>query len=527
MHLRLLLVVAVALTIFPLRADGARADGPAIPSLFVPVTSRPVTTTNDQAVVRSLPVTVQLDILPGAADGTRRVRLDLFGATFIADLSRGPAAAVSATSWLGGIEGVEGSFVSLTAEGDAVAGTISMPGALYRLSPAAGGVQLLEQLRQEAFPPDGPAIPVETTATGMDTDASISAGGPIIDVLVVYTSAARAASGGLAGIKATITEGIAEANTAYTNSRVIQRVRLVDTAEVAYAESGSGQTDLSRLRNPTDGYLDAVQGVRDQYGADLVILVTETLDECGRAYSMTVPGPRFATSAFSVVKRTCVTGQYSLAHEMGHNMGAGHDRVTGCIGAYPYACGYQDTVNRFRTVMAYDCAAPVSCTRVLYFSNPAVTYLGLPTGVADALPNSADNARTLNNTAAIVASFRPSIFGVALAFSATPAVATAGTGFTVQVAVRNSNGATVLADQATMVTLTVAAGPGSFFCDGAAAHTVANGIATFTNCRVSANGLYQLTATADLPMTPATSAAIVAGGFRLPVPLVASDTGVG
>ena len=525
MHLRLLLVIAAAVTILPFHVDGASADDPAIPPLFVPATFRSTSVSSDGAVVLSRPVTVQLDLLPAAGEGSRRVRLDLFGAAYIADLSRGAAADGPSKNWVGGIEGIEGSFVSLAADADAVAGTITMPGALYRLSPEDGSVQLLEQLDPRAFEPDGPPVPVELSPTRSEASASTIAGGSIIDVLGIYTTAARIAAGGAAAMHATIAEGVAEANTAYTNSLVSQRVRLVNTTEVSYVESGDAQTDLSRLRSPADGYLDAVQGIRDQYGADLVVLVTETLgNECGRAYEMTIPGASFATSAFAVVKRTCITGQFSLAHEIGHNMGAGHDRSTGCSGAYPFACGYQDPSNRFRTIMAYDC--PVSCPRVLYFSNPNVTYLGLPTGVADALPNAADNARTLNNTAAIVANFRPSIFGVALAFSATPGVATPGAGFTVQVAVRNSAGATVIADQTTVVTLAVAVGPGTLSCDSAA-RTVTNGVATFTNCRISANGFYQLTAAADLPMTPATSPAITAGGYRLPLPLVASDTGVG
>jgi hypothetical protein len=105
---------------------------------------------------------------------------------------------------------------------------------------------------------------------------------------------------------------------------------------------------------------------------------------------------------------------------------------------------------------------------------------------------------------------------------------TPGAGFAVQVAVLNSAGATVIADQSTVVTLTVMVGPGTISCGGSTSRTVTNGVATFTNCVVGANGLYQLIATANLPMTPATSAAIiVGGGYRVPIPLVATDAGVG
>lgn len=526
MHLRLLLVIATALAVIAFHADGASADDPAVPPLFVAATSRSATVPGDETVMLSRAVTVRVDLLPAAGETRRRVRLDLFGPALVADLAPGMADGLS-RNWQGVIEGIDGSFVSLTSVADAVAGTITMPGAVYRLAPGAGGVQLIEELDPRAFALDGPPVPVDPSPTSSEANASTSSGGPIIDVLVVYTSAARVGAGDTAGITATIAEGIAETNTAYANSRITQRVRLANATEVAYVESGSGSAELTRLRDPADGYLDNVQALRDQYGADLVVLIDENLNdppECGRAFEMSTPGPSFATSAFAVVKRTCIIGQYSFAHEMGHNMGASHDRSTGCAGAYSYSCGYQDPSGQFRTMMAYDC--PVSCPRVLYFSNPAVTYLGLPTGVADALPNAADNARTLNNTAAIVSAFRPSILGVALAFSTMPGVMTPGAGFPVQVVVRNSAGAIVVVDQATVVTLSVGIGPGALSCTGSTVRTVTNGVATFTNCTVSANGLYQFTATADLPMTPAASAAIVVGAsYRLPVPLVASDTG--
>ena len=45
-------------------------------------------------------------------------------------------------------------------------------------------------------------------------------------------------------------------------------------------------------------------------------------------------------------------------------------------------------------------------TRILYFSNPGVQYLGNPTGVSEAAGNSANNALSLNNTRVTVANWR-------------------------------------------------------------------------------------------------------------------------
>ena len=123
---------------------------------------------------------------------------------------------------------------------------------------------------------------------------------------------------------------------------------------------------------------------------------------------MTSVAPYFESYAFSVVGWRCATGYYSFAHEMGHNMGSHHDRANASgPGAYDYSHGYQAPDEAFRTIMAYNC--PGECPRVNYWSNPAVSYGGQPTGVVHTAPDSADNRRSLNNTAYTVANFRSAI----------------------------------------------------------------------------------------------------------------------
>jgi hypothetical protein len=105
---------------------------------------------------------------------------------------------------------------------------------------------------------------------------------------------------------------------------------------------------------------------------------------------------------------------------MGHNMGAHHDRANASgSGAYPYSYGYQAPDKAFRTIMAYNCSSP-GCPRVNYWSNPDVLYGGQPMGVVYTAPNSADNRRTLNNTALTVANFRASCAPATPTLSAPP-----------------------------------------------------------------------------------------------------------
>ncbi len=113
---------------------------------------------------------------------------------------------------------------------------------------------------------------------------------------------------------------------------------------------------------------------------------------------------------FSIVSTNCATGYYSFGHETGHNMGAHHDRevTEPAEGLFEYSYGYIASNDSFRTIMAYGNFCN-GCYRVNRWSNPDVSYAGLPTGVLYTAPDSADNRRTLNNSAYAVANFRQSV----------------------------------------------------------------------------------------------------------------------
>jgi len=155
-----------------------------------------------------------------------------------------------------------------------------------------------------------------------------------IDIMVVYTPQARQGAGGAAAMEAFIDLAIADTNTAFTNGLVNQQFRLVYAGEVTYSDSGDMVRDLNRLTNLSDGYLDEVHTLRDQYGADLVSLYVQSGQYGGIAWI----GPS-ASYGFSVCKRN--TPAWVLSHETGHNMGCMHDRAnSGQQGAYPYSFGY-------------------------------------------------------------------------------------------------------------------------------------------------------------------------------------------
>jgi hypothetical protein len=130
----------------------------------------------------------------------------------------------------------------------------------------------------------------------------------------------RTGAGGAEGMEAFIYLCIYFTNLSYQNSNVNLVMNLVHFEQVTYTESGDDDTDLTALSSTSDGLMDNVHALRNTYAADLVSLITETLDNCGLAFRQFPVTAAFESSAFSVVKRSCAAGNLSFAHETAHNM---------------------------------------------------------------------------------------------------------------------------------------------------------------------------------------------------------------
>jgi hypothetical protein len=210
-----------------------------------------------------------------------------------------------------------------------------------------------------------------------------------VDVLVIYTQKVRQLTQGYEPMQNFIELAMLQTNTAFANSNSEVRVRLAATVEdTSYPDDGSLDT-WDSLKTLNDGYFDDVLELREQHGADIVMLIANNMNGyCGVAY---VGGP------IGAVARACATfnGQYSFAHEVGHQFTALHDRTAS--GTSDTNRGYIDNAKCFRTIMSYDYCTCYPCPRVLYYSNTREEYEGAKTGT------------TLENNIVRMEQFAPSL----------------------------------------------------------------------------------------------------------------------
>jgi len=222
-----------------------------------------------------------------------------------------------------------------------------------------------------------------------------------VDVMIVYSPAARQwADSNKGGIQNVIAQSIERGQLALDNSNTMLNLNLVHSEEVNYTESGDSETDLTRLSGQTDGYMDNVHVLRDQYNADLVAMFLLIEDVGGRGWLLKSISGR-PDLAFCVNRVQQVSNSLTLIHEMGHNMGCAHSKLQNTEpgpGLFSYSAGWRwignDSV-RYCSVMTYAEGKYFpdgqNHTRVAYFSNPDITHMGAQTGdSADG-----DNARTL------------------------------------------------------------------------------------------------------------------------------------
>lgn len=299
--------------------------------------------------------------------------------------------------------------------------------------------------------PDHLAVPkqlvtgrADTSSTQPQTVSAVSdaaTAATTVDVAVGYTGGMVSRLGSASAVLTRINYLVTTTNEAYANSQIDARVRLVRAERVSYTDSNTNQDALEQLTGydldnqeytAPNAAFDDLRAAREQYGADLVVLLRPFLDPeqdgCGIAWL--IGGGKSGVSTgdgqdyfgYSIVgdgeDRNEEDGELyfcrdeSFAHELGHNMGSNHDRENakgddGVLddpddyGAFSYSFGYKTGAGsgNFYTIMAYGDNGQQDY-RV--FSNPRITTCG---GRACGTTND-DNARSLEQIIPVVAQFR-------------------------------------------------------------------------------------------------------------------------
>jgi hypothetical protein len=407
----LLLVPGVPFVGSDLSVSAAQRDT----SLFTFVESEKTETSKDAtspsgAIAEERTVKVNLAAL--GKNGSPRLRMQLLDGTTHEAVrtgieSRGPGD----FTWRGTISGT--GDVTLSVKNGVMSGLIYAPSGVYQVIPTSGPTHRLARVDQSRFSECGGALRPATedlpdAITSGDTRAAGRAdSADFIEILIVYTAAARNEAGGTSQIQAIAQSAVDVTNSAYETSGITTRLRLAPIQEINYTESANSDTDLRWLTNdPT------VAVLRNALGGDVVSMFVSDLDGSGgRGWRMVQVGSGFAPSAFNVVDMKGAVGNLAFAHEVGHNQGCDHDvantDTTKGI-AFPYAYGYNDTAAGFHTVMSYRPSGCPDCIRIPRFSNPSGRYVDVRTGIPypTGRTGTAENFRVINNTASVVANFR-------------------------------------------------------------------------------------------------------------------------
>jgi peptidyl-Asp metalloendopeptidase len=186
-------------------------------------------------------------------------------------------------------------------------------------------------------------------------------------------------------------------------------------------------------RTPVGGDLEAdldwvrtdatVAALRDRHRADLVSSLVPSADACGLGYENFPVAAADAAWGFSVVKASCALGNFSFAHELGHNFGMRHDRAAEddatsdtCNYGHIFPLRIFQVERQVRSVLAYADACD-GCPRIGVYSSPLEIDLGIieigPMGVPCDAPadangrfTRANNRQLLIDAAPVVAGFR-------------------------------------------------------------------------------------------------------------------------
>ncbi len=324
-------------------------------------------------------------------------------------------------AWSGEVVGSGEPVTFLWSNDGRITGSVTLGGHIYAIRPMGGmmhGVIDQSAARMPSEHAPAPAGMMEKMGMRSDPlvmqgDASIlrprsrlgeqpgpttpaaADGNETITLLVAYTAAAARHYDEIT--RDLVALAIEEANHSFRMSGIENvKLKLIHSYQTDYVESGTHFDHLWRFADKGDGFMDEVHGERDRVGADVAVLIVDDEKGCGLSTRVAAD----PEEGFAVVHHGCAAAMYSLAHEIGHLIGARHDPALDTHDEpFAYGHGYING-KKWRTMMSYKDACD-GCMRLPIWSSPDVLVKGERAGSV-----TADNARVVREGAARVARFR-------------------------------------------------------------------------------------------------------------------------
>lgn len=271
-----------------------------------------------------------------------------------------------------------------------------------RTLPASGHTSLRDNhvaVRSEGkikqWPPQpASATPVVTPFSDAERLA-LEAKKVTIDLMLLYTR--KAANRYIINLADLMAQAVEQTNQSFRNSGLGNiQLRLVHAQQIDYDErEGEHFEHLYRLVDGV-GPFKMARRLRNEKRADIVGMILDDPSSCGLSTRIAPD----SEEAFFVVHHSCAAIALSIPHEIGHILGARHDRQADASNApFLFGHGYVNG-NKWRDIMGYheSCGG---CPRIPYWSNPRIKYRGEPTGT-----DASDNARVILGQAERVSNFR-------------------------------------------------------------------------------------------------------------------------
>lgn len=257
-----------------------------------------------------------------------------------------------------------------------------------------------------------------------ETRTEVPSTTPVIRVLILFTNSSLSLMDGEGSpykqmlLKAY--KAVNEANESFYNSQVNAHLELAYLGNTSYNESNTSWINtMLRFSTNGDGYLDEVHTLRNKYKADVCVLFLNEPSACG--LSQTIKAVDYTAFCMVYPYSECLE-KFTTIHEIGHLVGCRHNLYADTtLTPYKYGHGLSpyrpdNGLTHWRTMMAYEnqwCPSNTACRRILYWSNPNITYNGMETGTT----TYENNARVWNERASTVSAFRTKDYNIALTSS--------------------------------------------------------------------------------------------------------------